>query len=291
MSDDGRSAVVLILMLGNVFSPRWAEARAKGHGVRSIDFSAVNVAVHGPRSSRWAMTERSSADVMRSQGGVAIGSTDMHWEGDTLVARVDERTAPWGQRLRGTIRFHPEVRTEAVVDLDAAGRHQWFPLAPRGRIAVAFEEPHLRFEGHGYLDANAGAEPLEAAFRSWSWSRVSTDDGIALAYDVELVDGSHAARGVRVARGGETTTFDAGAARDVGRTRWGLPRRVRAEEGAPVRLLRTLEDGPFYARSLVETSLDGRPAVGMHEAVSLERFAAPWVRYLLPFRMRVEKRS
>ena len=53
---------------------------------------------------------------------------------------------------------------------------------------------------------------------------------------------------------------------------------------APPRL-RSLEDGPFYARSLIESTLLGERVHGVHESLSLDRFAAPWVQALLPFRM------
>ncbi|HEU4411208.1 MAG TPA: carotenoid 1,2-hydratase [Polyangiaceae bacterium] len=288
VSDDGACAVVLILMLGNVFSPRWARARAAGLPARSLDFSAVNVAVHGPGRSRWAMTERGAAALARSRDELRIGASGLAWDGDELVARVDERSAPWGARVAGAIRFRPEVRTAAAVALDAGGRHVWRPHAPFGRIEVDFREPALRFRGHGYFDANAGCEPLEEAFSSWTWSRFATRDAIALAYDVTLRGGGAHARGVKVSRHGEASPLGPGPSTDLGPTRFRLGRPARGEAGARVSLVRTLEDGPFYARSLVATSLGGRPALGMHETVSLDRFVAPWVRFLVPFRMRVE---
>ena len=49
--------------------------------------------------------------------------------------------------------------------------------------------------------------------------------------------------------------------------------------------MQTLEDGPFYARSLLDTRLLGEPAMAVHESLSLQRFRAPWVQVLLPFRM------
>ena len=60
---------------------------------------------------------------------------------------------------------------------------------------------------------------------------------------------------------------------------WGVKRVTRGDGAA--RVVKTLEDAPFYARSLVET--DG--VVMVHESLSLERFKQPWVRMLLPFRM------
>ena len=48
---------------------------------------------------------------------------------------------------------------------------------------------------------------------------------------------------------------------------------------------RTLEDTPFYARSLLDTCLLGEPVHGVHESLDLERFRSGWVQMLLPFRM------
>jgi carotenoid 1,2-hydratase len=58
---------------------------------------------------------------------------------------------------------------------------------------------------------------------------------------------------------------------------------VRSEDAAG--LAQTLEDTPFYARSLVRAKLAGQPAFGVHETLSAERFATPWVQAMLPFRM------
>ncbi len=66
-------------------------------------------------------------------------------------------------------------------------------------------------------------------------------------------------------------------------TLWRIPRYTRTDDAAKVRA--TLEDGPFYARSLVDTQLFGERTTAFHEQLSLDRFAAPWVRALLPFRM------
>jgi carotenoid 1,2-hydratase len=69
------------------------------------------------------------------------------------------------------------------------------------------------------------------------------------------------------------------------RTRWQLPRRTRSEAGQEARLLKTLEDAPFYSRSLIEAGLFGSRAVSFHESLSLDRFRTRWVQCLLPFRM------
>ena len=43
----------------------------------------------------------------------------------------------------------------------------------------------------------------------------------------------------------------------------------------------TLEDTPFYARSVLVNGSD----LTMHESLSLDRFRSPWVQVMLPFRM------
>jgi carotenoid 1,2-hydratase len=66
-------------------------------------------------------------------------------------------------------------------------------------------------------------------------------------------------------------------------TGWKIGRSVRSD-GEPS-LVRTLENAPFYARSVVSASLLGEPVTLMHESLSLDRFKMPIVQAMLPFRM------
>jgi carotenoid 1,2-hydratase len=63
---------------------------------------------------------------------------------------------------------------------------------------------------------------------------------------------------------------------------WRVPRSTRAD--GPARVTHDLEDTPFYTRSRLATTLGGRSIETMHESLDLNRFAAPWVQRLLPFR-------
>ena len=47
----------------------------------------------------------------------------------------------------------------------------------------------------------------------------------------------------------------------------------------------SLEDGPFYSRSVIEARWMGQPVTAVHEYLSMKRFERRWVRTLLPFRM------
>ena len=50
-------------------------------------------------------------------------------------------------------------------------------------------------------------------------------------------------------------------------------------------MLRTLADGPFYARSILDTRLLGHRTEAIHESLSLDRFRDPIIKTFLPWRM------
>jgi carotenoid 1,2-hydratase len=53
-----------------------------------------------------------------------------------------------------------------------------------------------------------------------------------------------------------------------------------------LRIAQTLEDTPFYARSVLRSGSSGAVSEPiMHESLDLDRFKKAWVRALLPFRM------
>jgi carotenoid 1,2-hydratase len=52
LSDDGAHALTLIAMLGNVFSPFYARARAQGGPADPLAHCTMNVALYGPRARK-----------------------------------------------------------------------------------------------------------------------------------------------------------------------------------------------------------------------------------------------
>ena len=306
LSSDGCSGLTVIAFIGSVFSPYYARARREG-AASPVDHCALNVALYAAGRSvasgasapnRWAMTERGRAALDRTATHLAIGPSRIEWDGTTLTVSVEEVTCPWPSRLRGTIRLRPDGLARHTVELDAEGRHRWRPLAPSAHVELDFTEPGLRWTGHGYLDSNAGDEPLEAGFDSWHWSRAfvprrgcgtsSGRDTIVL-YDVTRRGGGDMAFALRYDNAGVAHELVPPPRVALPHTGWRIPRATRADAGvAPsdrVRVLRTLENTPFYARSLLQTRWKGETVQAMHESLSLNRFRTAWVRTLLPFRM------
>ena len=268
-------------MLGSVFSPYYAWS---GRG-DPLDHCALNVALYGAAGHRWALTERGRPSVARDASRLTIGPSSIAWEGDALVIRFDEMTFPIPSRLRGTVRLHPLLLTEHVEVLDGQARHRWWPVAPLARVEVELERPALSWSGVGYHDANAGDESLEAGFVDWDWSRGALGREAAVLYDMRRRDGSERTLALRFRPDGGVEHLDPLPRAELPRTLWRVRRRTQSEPGHPVAVRQTLEDTPFYARSVVETRLLGRSVTTMHESLALDRFAANWVRLLLPFRM------
>ncbi len=285
LSDDGRHALTVIVFVGSVFSPYYAGARRRGDG-DPAHHCAVNVALYGARGKRWCLTERGRGQLARDATRLRIGPSAVRWDADALVVDVDEITVPWPSRIRGRITVHPSALTGHTAALDAAGRHRWSPVAPRARVEVRLRRPGLAWSGDGYLDSNAGDEPLERAFRCWDWSRASVRDGAALLYDVVPHGGARRTLALAVDRHGAVQPFDAPPpARLASTPLWRIRRATLAPADANAAIDRTLEDTPFYARSTLRTRLLGETVTAMHESLDLDRFARRWVQMLLPFRM------
>lgn len=228
------------------------------------------------------MTERGRGALSRDATELRIGPSAVRWDGEAFTAEIDEVAVPLPRRVRGRVRVTPEAVTQRGFELDAAGRHRWWPIAPVGRIEVEMDSPRLSWSGPGYLDTNAGDEPLECGFRFWNWARAATDRGAAIAYDAERRDGSRILLGLEIERDGTIHEVETPPPLALKRGLWGVARAARAEQ---VKLVRTLEDAPFYTRSHLTGRLHGRRFAGIHESLDLDRFASPLVKLMLPFRM------
>ena len=243
------------------------------------------MAVYGPRAGRWTMTERGAAQVRRERHALALGRSTLCWTGAALDIAVDEICAPLPRRLRGSVRLTPTALGEHSYVLDAAGRHRWTPFAPCAHVEVSLVEPDLRWSGVAYMDSNAGDEPLEDGFREWTWSRASVHGGAVVLYDLAPRVGAAHSLALRFAPTGGADAIEPPPVVALPRTGWRVARHTRADPGHRARVVKTLEDAPFYSRSQLDTHLLGAAAPAVHESLDLNRFRSTWVQCLLPFRM------
>jgi carotenoid 1,2-hydratase len=283
LSDDGVHGLTMIAFIGSVFSPYYAWS----NWANPFEHCAINVALYrlDGRGGRWAMTERGAKSLSRSAEHFTVGPSSLHWQDGVLTAHISEITAPLPSRLMGTIRLTPQVETDHSVILDTHGKHIWRPLAPRARVELSFQAPHLNWSGDGYFDTNYGHEPLERAFQSWHWGRAHRQDDVMLFYDVIRRDGSESALAFKIDRQGGVSETASPPTRSLPNTFWRIDRTAWGDDGHVIEVTKTLEDTPFYARSALTTYLEGQKAVIMHESLNLDRLKSPMVRAMLPFRM------
>lgn len=270
--------------MGSVFSPYYRRAFAQDPQVAADDHCALNVALYGPGARRWTMTERGARHVTRSPDHFGIGPSELHWDGQSLRVRIDELGVPIPRRVRGEVRVWPTALSRFTTALDAGGRHRWGPIAPCARIEVALEQPALRWTGEAYLDSNEGDEPIDRPFTDWDWSRASVPGGqTAVIYDVRERDGGGRIIAQRFAPDGTTQPFEAPPRQRLASTGWRIRRQMCSDGPAQVR--QTLEDTPFYARSVLDCGFEGRRVTAVHESLSLPRLRSAAVQWMLPWRM------
>ncbi len=281
LSDDGRHGITLIAFIGSVFSPyyHWSgRARPENH-------ICLNVALYGPKS-RWSMTERRESALDRAADHFTLGPSVLRWEDGALIVDIDERAVPHLSPIRGRVRLIPSAMNARAFALDAAGLHRWRPIAPAARVEVTMASPAQRWSGAGYFDMNWGAAPIERDFARWDWSRAAQAGGrSAILYDATRRDGSALSLGLRFDAQGRLDEVAPPSRVALPRTLWRVARHVQADAPEAVREVRRLEDAPFYARSELRTRLFGEDGHAVHETLDADRFAARWVKLLLPWRM------
>ena len=179
----------------------------------------------------------------------------LHWDGDSLTIDIEEVTSPLPSRLHGTVRVHPAALTGRSFTLDDAGHHRWSPISPLCRVEVEMQSPGVTWSGPGTLDTQWGARPLEADFVQWDWCRAPMPDGAAILYDATRRTGGERSLALRVAADGAVTEFAPPPRVSLPPTLWRVPRETRAD--GPVTVVQSLEDAPFYSRSVIETHLLG----------------------------------
>jgi carotenoid 1,2-hydratase len=202
------------------------------------------------------------------------------------VIDIEERAVPFGQRVCGRVTVTPDALWRFSTPLDDAGRHRWGPLAPSARIEVAMQDPSLTWQGHAYLDSNEGDEPVARAFTEWDWSRAQLRDGSsAVVYDVRQRTGDDRLLALRFTPDGQVEPFEAPPRQALPRTAWRIGRTMRTDPMMPASVTQTLEDTPFYVRSVLRSGLLGEEVVSVHETLNVPRFASTAVQLMLPWRM------
>lgn len=285
LSDDRKHGLTLIAFIGSVFSPYYARARRRASaGADPANHCALNVALYG-EFKRWSMTERCSKALRRSATALRIGPSSLEWNDGVLTVTIAETTMPLPRRLVGVVRVVPSSVASQTYAIDPNRRHRWTPIAPSARVEAHFEQPRVSWSGTGYVDTNDGDAALEDDFEQWHWSRAHHAHGTTVLYDATCREASTTMLALCFDDAGNVTPIDAPPRAALPSTAWQVRRTTRCDAGGSAKVVATLEDTPFYARSLVSTKIDDQSMTAIHESLSLDRFRSQWVQALLPFRM------
>jgi carotenoid 1,2-hydratase len=147
------------------------------------------------------------------------------------------------------------------------------------------ERPGLSWFGTGYLDSNEGDRPLERDFKEWDWCRAPTKEGAIILYNAARRVGGRQDLALRIDGAGAIEEFTPPPRAPLPRTLWGLHPSTRCDAHSQPFVRQRLEDAPFYSRSVIETRLLGERLHAVHESLVMDRFTAPWVQAMLPFRI------
>jgi carotenoid 1,2-hydratase len=257
----------VIGFIGTVFSP-WYAWSGRGD---PANHACINVATFGHKP-RFTMTDRGRAALVQTKDALQVGPSRMAWQGGTLVIDINEISAPPRiGRVQGQIRLTPSAITEIEARLTPDGRHIWRPFAPIARIEVDISPGH-RWSGHGYFDANFGTDPLEADFTHWTWGRYPRKQGASVYYDALRRDGSRLELGLDFAPDGGAAQVTPPPIAALPRTAWGIARTTRSDAGTKAHQRMALLEAPFYARTMMDTTLHGERVTGMHETLDLTRY-------------------
>lgn len=244
------------------------------------------MALYGAAGRRWTMTERSKASLRRNAHELVVGPSRLHWDGASLLIELDEVGLPLPRRVRGRVRVWPQGLSNFVTPLDDAGRHRWGPIAPCARVEVDMDEPGTKWSGHAYLDSNEGDEPIHRPFTEWDWSRAAMNDGsTAVIYDLRQKSGFERVIARRFRPDGRSEAFEPPPRQALPRTAWHIGRSMRTDAGVPAQVQQTLEDTPFYVRSVLSSGLLGERVTSVHETLNVPRVVSLPVRLMLPWRM------
>ncbi|MEO0881320.1 MAG: carotenoid 1,2-hydratase [Pseudomonadota bacterium] len=281
VSDDGQNALVIIAFIGSVFSPYYAW---RGWSDPD-DHCAINVALYG-RPSRWAMTERGRGQVYRAPNDFVVGPSRLRVNGDQLTIDIAERGAPVPRPIRGRVTVTMPHQSSHAFELDPKGDHTWQPICTSATVDLEFDAPALSWTGHGYVDTNFGAEPVTHGFDYWDWSRTPLPgDRTRVRYVTDTPAGDRCDLNVTFGRDGSYEYGDPLTDTRVQSTPiWRIDRRTGILAETVPQVYRTLEDTPFYSRSLLAYP-KGAAGYTMHESLSCHRLRSSMVRAMLPFRM------
>jgi carotenoid 1,2-hydratase len=121
----------------------------------------------------------------------------------------------------------------------------------------------------------------------WDWSRATMRDGsTAVIYDVRQHQAKDRVLALKFDPKGTVSSIEVPERKHtLPMTLWRIYRNMRSDMESGVSIVETLEDTPFYARSVLRTTHMDEAVTVMHETLHVPRLTALSTQLLLPWRM------
>ncbi len=199
LSDDGRDCLVVIFLVGFIFSPGYNRSVARyledntQPAPRPADYPAVAVTYYRDgRPLYRAINEFSSNDFSagRTWPECRIGNNHFKLDADGGRYVLELDAVLWrGRRLRGSFAWDlPQDSPASTKPLNTTNTaHNWNLVAPRcrvtGHLSVAGKNGQTQdFHGTGYHDHNHDERWLPATVAEWDWGRAHFADATTAIY-------------------------------------------------------------------------------------------------------------
>jgi carotenoid 1,2-hydratase len=292
ISEDHQKMMTIIAFVGSVFSPYYKRARQRGNA-DPYNHCALNIALYGNQPGRWCMTERPAQVISTAAEHFVVGPSRLSYTGSasgqgTVRININEKAAPIPASVRGTIEITMKAQPKQYY-LHPNKEHVWWPVSPDSAIQVTLEQPRQSWRGRAYVDLNRGTRPLEQDIDYWCWSRQHHQRTTTIHYDVlhrgtSLNSPPDDSLAISIDQHGIVSPQQAGQWQTLKKTGWRMPRHARSKTGSAA-VIKTLEDTPFYSRSVIAANRHEPDITSIHESVSLNRFRQSVVQAMLHCRM------
>ena len=194
LSDDGRDCLVVIFLVGFIFSPAYNHSVDKHlrdktqPAPRPADYPAIAITLYRDarplyRAINQFIAADFSADTTRP--ACRIGNSHFYLDETRYVLELDAMLRG-GKRLAGSFTWEMAQSSKFKVQsskLPSDG-HSWNLVAPRcrvnGTLKVAGET--LNFAGNGYHDHNHDSRWLPESVAAWEWGRAHFADKTTAVY-------------------------------------------------------------------------------------------------------------
>lgn len=111
------------------------------------------------------------------------------------------------------------------------------------------------------------------------------DGSVTVLYDIREKSGHEQILALRFKHDGTIDSFDAPPRQSLPKAFWRVARSIRSQPSFPLRVNQTLEDTPFYIRSVLQSGLLGESILSMHETLNVPKLDRLSTRLMLPWRM------